>query len=60
MATKKVSADAVLDRITELLTDLFIVEACRAGMGRDAIRKVLGVSAKRVSSVFMHVRADKG
>jgi predicted XRE-type DNA-binding protein len=44
-----------LDAIIRLIQDLFIVEATRAGMQQEEIRRVLGVRKTRVSSISKHI-----
>ncbi len=44
-----------IDSMIELLEDLFILEAARAGMKQQEIRKLLGVSIVRVNRIAKHV-----
>ena len=44
-----------LDDMIKLLQDLFIVEACRAGVDGSDIRKHLGVRNVRVSTLAKHI-----
>jgi predicted XRE-type DNA-binding protein len=44
-----------LDVVIRLIQDLFIVEATRAGMQQEEIRKVLGVRKTRVNSISKHI-----
>lgn len=46
---------AKLDEVVRLLQDLFILEASRARMNNNDIRKLLGVRMVRVSDIAKHV-----
>jgi len=40
-----------LDTVIDLLQDLFILQALNSRMGRDSIRRILGVRTTRVSKI---------
>lgn len=46
---------ARLDRVIELLEDLVMLEGKRFGLGRDEIRTIVRLDAKRVSKVTGNV-----
>jgi hypothetical protein len=50
---------AVLERITKLLEDLFILEACRAGIKHQEVRALLRVDIRRVTKIGRHVKEKK-
>ena len=56
---KKADAETALPEklnlISRLLQDLFILEAVKAGMGRDGIREILGVHTTRISKIRKHL-----
>jgi hypothetical protein len=56
--TEKTAKDNLgekLDVVIRLIQDLFILEATRAGIQQEEIRKVLGVRKTRVSSISKHI-----
>ena len=60
MATKR-KGDPLqdkLDRIIDLLEDLLVVQGRRAGLGREDLRKVVKIDAKRVSRITKHIQGD--
>lgn len=50
--SKSKETEKKLDAIIRLLENLYILDAARAGIGRDHIRAVLGVHTTRISSVM--------
>ncbi len=47
-----------LDRIIDLLQDLLVVQGRRAGLGREDLRKVVKIDAKRVSRITKHIKGE--
>ena len=47
---------AALERVTKLLEDLLILEACRAGIKHREIRALLRVDTRRVTRIGRHVK----
>jgi hypothetical protein len=47
--------EARLDRVIELLEDLVMLTGKRFGLGRDEIRSMVSLDAKRVSKVTQNV-----
>lgn len=45
-----------LDRIIELLEDLFILQASSARMKRQELRAVVGLDMKRVNKISKHIK----
>lgn len=50
---------AKLDKVASLLEDLFILEACRIGMNKEALRQVLRIDKRRIGRIAKHVKAEK-
>lgn len=50
---------AALERVTKLLEDLLILEACRAGIKHQGIRALLRVEMRRVTRIGRHVKERK-
>jgi DNA-binding transcriptional regulator GbsR (MarR family) len=48
-----------LNSILATLQDLLILEGARAGITRDDLRRIVGVSNERVSAVMRHIRSTK-
>lgn len=48
-----------LDAITDLLRDLFVLQAAQAGIKKKAVRKILGVGMTRVTRIWKHVVREK-
>lgn len=48
-----------LDRIIRLLEDLFILEATKSQVGRDAVRSILRVHNRRISKISKGLRDAK-
>lgn len=46
-----------LDRIIQLLEDIFILQASTANMKRQELRSVLGLDMKRVNRISKHLGA---
>jgi len=44
-----------LDRISELLEDIFILQATKAGMKNTELRKIRGVAMARISRIKKHL-----
>ncbi|HLY62563.1 MAG TPA: hypothetical protein VKV95_17615 [Terriglobia bacterium] len=44
-----------LDKIVQLLEDIFILQASSVNMKRQELRKVLGVDMKRVNRISKHL-----
>ena len=51
---------AKFDRLITLLEDLFILEAARIGMNKEALRQVLRIDKKRIGRIAKHVQDDEG
>ncbi len=47
---------AGLEKITTLLEDLFILEACRMGMKKEALRQILRIDKRRIGRIAKHVK----
>lgn len=45
-----------LDRIIDLLEDLLVVQGRNAGLGREDLRKIVKIDAKRVSRITKHIK----
>lgn len=59
MAKKSVTKDPVavaLDDLLTVLQDLFILEALRAGMNVEDIRKILRIDKRRVTNVSRYLK----
>lgn len=59
MASKSARGDPIerkLDAILNVLQDLLILEASKAGIKRDDLRKIMAVDTHRISRVTKHVR----
>ncbi len=48
-----------LDGISELLRDLFILEATKAGVPNKDIREILGIDLNRVTRISKHIKSSK-
>ena len=48
-----------LDRIANLIQDLFILQAAETGLKKEAVRKILGVGMSRVTRIWRHVEKKK-
>jgi hypothetical protein len=62
MTSKRVPADPVIERLDSILTvleNLLILEGAKAGVMRDDLRPLVGVSNERLSAVMRHVRPAK-
>lgn len=62
MTRKTVSADPIahtLDSILTVLQNLLIIEGAKAGMTRDDLRPLVGVSNERLSAAMRHLRPSK-
>lgn len=60
-AKKRTNSDPVLarlDRVIELLQDLVMLSGKRYGLGRDEIRSIVSLDAKRVSKVTQNVNVS--
>jgi DNA-directed RNA polymerase specialized sigma24 family protein len=47
---------AALDNLHTCLEDLFVLEACRAGIKQQEIRAILGIDLGRVTRIGRHVK----
>jgi hypothetical protein len=47
---------AALEALTARVEDIFILEACRAGIKQHEIRALLGIDMRRVSKIAKHVK----
>lgn len=47
-----------LDSMVRLLQDTFIFQALRSGVGRESIRKMLGVHPTRISKINQGLRKN--
>jgi ElaB/YqjD/DUF883 family membrane-anchored ribosome-binding protein len=47
-----------LDRIIELLEDVFILQGSMAKMKRQELRRVVGLDMKRVNRISKHIKAS--
>lgn len=47
---------AALEEIHRIIQDLFILEACRAGIKQQEIRAILGINLNRVTRIGKHVK----
>jgi hypothetical protein len=62
MAKAKTDSDKILSALEDLhtcLEDIFILEACRAGIKRQEIRAILGIDMVRVNRIGKHVKEGK-
>lgn len=50
---------ATLEKVTTLLEDLFILQACRAGIKHREIRKILRIDITRVTRIGRHAKEEK-
>jgi len=48
-----------LQRITTLMEDLFILEACRSGMNKEPLREILRIDKRRIGRIAKHVKANR-
>ena len=48
-----------LDRIADLIQDLFILQAAQTGLKQRAVRKILGVGMRRVTRIWRHIEKKK-
>jgi DNA-directed RNA polymerase specialized sigma24 family protein len=59
MAKPKTDNEKILAALEDLharFEDLFILEACRAGIKQQEIRAILGIDMARVTRIAKHVR----
>lgn len=47
---------AALERVESLLEDLFILEACRAGINKEPLRAILRIDKRRIGRIAKHVK----
>ena len=47
-----------LNSIEELLQDLLILQGAQAGMKKAQVRKMVGVGAARVTSIWKHIKVQ--
>ncbi len=62
MTPKPLGSDPIadkLDAILIVLQNLLIIEGARAGMTRDHLRPLVGVSNERLSAIMRHLRPAK-
>jgi len=62
MAKAKSDSEKILAALEDLrkrLEDLFILEACRAGVKQQEIRAIVGVEMVRVTRIAKHVKEGK-
>ena len=55
----KTDSEKILTALEEIhtrLEDLFVLEACRAGIKHQDIRAILGIDIKRVTRIGRHVK----
>jgi hypothetical protein len=50
---------AELEKQTRMLEDLFILQACRAGIKQQDIRALLRIDIRRVARIAKHVKEGK-
>ncbi len=50
---------AGLAKISTLLEDVFILQACRAGMKHQEIRAILHIDIRRVTRIGRHVKEER-
>ena len=50
---------AGLERVTTLLEDLFILEACRMGMKKEPLRQILRIDKRRIGRIAKHVKEEE-
>jgi hypothetical protein len=50
---------AALGDVNRRLGDLFILEACRAGVKQQEIRAILGIDLSRVTRIARHVKEKR-
>ena len=48
-----------IDNILEILQNLFILEAARAGLPSDEIRTILHIDKKRIGVISKYVKSGK-
>lgn len=48
-----------LDTVIQLLQDLFILDAARAGLEKPAVRSLLGIDMNRVTRLWQHIKKTK-
>lgn len=46
-----------LNAILEILRELFILEAAKAGVPKEEIRKILSIDKKRIGRVSKHIKS---
>jgi hypothetical protein len=62
MTPKPPSSDPILDKLEDILVvlqNLLIIEGARAGIKRDNLRPLVGVSNERLSAVMRHLHPAK-
>ena len=60
MAKTKTDSEKILEALEDVhtrLEDLFILEACRAGIKQQEIRSILGIDMVRVTRIGKHVKS---
>lgn len=48
-----------MDKVLTLLEDLFILEASRMGMKKEALRQVFQIDKRRIGRIAKHVKPEK-
>ena len=48
-----------LERLVEIVENLFVLEAAKAGVSQQEIRKMVGISINRVNNIAKHVKVTK-
>jgi DNA-directed RNA polymerase specialized sigma24 family protein len=62
MVKAKTDSEKILAALEDLhtrLEDLFILQACRAGIKQKEIRAILGIDIVRVTRIAKHVKEGK-
>jgi hypothetical protein len=62
MAKAKTDNEKILAALEDLhtrLEDLFVIEACQAGIKQQDIRAILGIDMVRVNRIAKHVKQGK-
>jgi hypothetical protein len=62
MVKTKTDAEKILAALEDVhtrLEDLFILQACRAGIKQKEIRAILGIDIVRVARIAKHVKEEK-
>lgn len=55
-STKHDPVSERLDTMIRLLEDLFIVQAVKAGINKEELRKILAIDRKRVTRISKHMK----